>query len=105
MRKAVRQNELPIKVENSPTRKSIKKTKRISYRERSLSEFPGSKAWGVLGSVGGTWASTKDWKCPVCGSLERLVVWGEGRSLIYCDCIKCWGSDRHTEQQLDLFNP
>lgn len=65
--------------------------------------FPGSVSWGVMGSVGGSWASPSDWKCPKCGRGDRLVVWGAGREVLSSQCFECWRSGEDKVEQLTLF--
>jgi hypothetical protein len=63
-------------------------------KARSL--YPGHNL-GILSSVGGSWASDRDWVYPHCSGRERLAISCD-RGVVDSFCVGC------TEgQQLNLF--
>lgn len=73
-----------------------------TFRTRLMQqEFPKAERWGIMGPIGGSWAS-EDWKCAECGCRDRLVVWGKARAVLYFDCFDCWAFDRQNLKQLSL---
>lgn len=68
------------------------------------SEFPGATHWGVVGSMGGSWANKEDFVCEACGSSNELVVfYGSGSDLRigHRECFRCWHQGL-TQLTLDL---
>lgn len=51
-------------------------------------EYPGMTHWGWLGSVDGSWASARDWKCESCNGKRRLVIWNQ-LDIIGKPCLEC----------------
>lgn len=68
--------------------------KRISALEK---QFPARRI-GILGSVGGSWEQVGDWKCHCCGSIWRVVVWGDSNPILK-ECANC----DQSKIQLKLF--
>lgn len=80
-----------------------RKPRPATFRPRLMhQEFPEAERWGIMGPIGGSWASDQDWKCAECGCRDRLVVWGKARTVLYCDCFDCWAFDRTSVNQLSF---